>query len=65
MFAENRRYKDNSEDVFRQKYIKCITVEMRALGLQYESSMLVGSFMCVPIHARIVSEHPGVSFHAK
>ena len=65
VYPENHGYKDNSEEDFRQKYIKSLTVETIALGLLYEFGTVVGTFLCVPNHPRIVSEHPGSSFHVK
>ena len=65
VFPENHRYKDNSEDNFRQKYINLLTVEIRALGLLYEFVMTIGSFLCVPNDLSVVPGHPGASFHAK
>ena len=56
VFPENHRYKDNSEDNFRQKYINLLTVEIRALGLLYEFVMAIGSVLCVPNDQ--VPEHP-------
>ena len=41
VFPENHRYKDNSEENFRQKYIKLLMVEIRALGLLYEFLMII------------------------
>ena len=59
VYPGNHRSKDNSEEDFRQKYIKSLTVETRALGLLYKFGMVVGSFLCVANHPWIVSEHPG------